>query len=84
LTHVTRALQRRNNRKMGGGGVNVANCGNPKQEPTKQKEKRMFCRPVDAEKWCGIHCTTWHDLEECITFLDHKKIPKKPVAQEPR
>jgi hypothetical protein len=45
----------------------------------------LFHRPVDVEKWCEIHCTAGHDLEECKTFLDHKKMPPPPapVAQEP-
>jgi hypothetical protein len=51
-----------------------------------QKEKRSFHRPVDAKKWCEIHRTIRHDLEECKTFLDHKKKPPQSaqVAQEPR
>jgi hypothetical protein len=40
-----------------------------------QKERKPFRRPNDAEKWCEIHCTAGHDLEECKTFLDHKKMP---------
>jgi hypothetical protein len=53
---------------------------------SEQKEKRHFWRPDDAEKWCEIHCTTEHDLEECKNFLDLKKMPPPaaPVPQEPR
>jgi hypothetical protein len=59
---------------------------NHHQQSSDQKEKRLFHRPANAEKWCEIHCTTGHDLEECKTFLDHKKMPPPvaPVAQEPR
>jgi hypothetical protein len=54
-------------------------------EITNQKEKRPLHRPADAKKWCEIHCTTGHNLKECKTFLDHKKMPPPaPVAQEPR
>jgi hypothetical protein len=37
-----------------------------------------FRRPDDVEKWCEIHHTSGHDLEECKTFLDRKKI--SPLA----
>jgi hypothetical protein len=59
---------------------------NHHQQSSDQKEKRLFHCPADAEKWCEIHCTTGHDLEECKTFLDCKKMPPPvaPVAQEPR
>jgi hypothetical protein len=63
--------------------VNVADSGNQKQLPTNGKERRPFCHPADLEKWREIHCTTGHDLEDCTTYLDLKKRPKKPVAQEP-
>jgi hypothetical protein len=64
--------------------VNAADHGNRKKQPTEQKEKRLFYHPADAEKWCEIHRTTGHGLEECITFLDLKKILEKPAVQEPR
>jgi hypothetical protein len=41
-----------------------------------QKEKRSFQRPDDVEKWCEIYRTSGHDLEECKTFLDWKKMPQ--------
>jgi hypothetical protein len=39
-----------------------------------------------VEKWCEIHRTAGHDLEECKIFLDQKKMPPPaaPVPQEPR
>jgi hypothetical protein len=47
-------------------------CG---KQSSEQKEKRPFQHPDDTEKWCEIHRTTGHDLEECKTFLNRKKIP---------
>jgi hypothetical protein len=44
-------------------------------QSSEQKEKRPFRRPDDVEKWCEIHRTTGHDLNECKTFLDRKKMP---------
>jgi hypothetical protein len=63
-------------------------CGyrrNHQQQSSDQKEKRPFCRPDGAEKWCEIHRSSGHDLKECKTFLDRKKIPPSAaaVAQEP-
>jgi hypothetical protein len=59
--------------------------GNHQQESSDQKEKRQFHHPTNVEKWCKIHCTTGHDLKECKTFLDRKKMPPPaPVAQELR
>jgi hypothetical protein len=51
-----------------------------------QKDKRPFWRPNDAKKWCEIHRTAMHDLKECKTFLDQKKMPPPaaPVPQEPQ
>jgi hypothetical protein len=56
--------------------------GNRQQESSNQKEKRHFHRPDDVKKLCEIHRTTGHDLEECKTFLDRKKMPPPatPVA----
>jgi hypothetical protein len=59
-------------------------CGNHQQQSSYQKEKRSFQRPIDVEKWCKIHRTAGHDLEECRTFLYRKKMPPPAlVAQEP-
>jgi hypothetical protein len=45
----------------------------------------VFHHPTDTKKWCEIHRTIGHDLEECKTFLNHKKMPPPaPVTQEPR
>jgi hypothetical protein len=49
-----------------------------------QKEKSLFRRPADVEKWCEIHRTDGRDLKECKTFLDRKKMSRPPLAtQEP-
>jgi hypothetical protein len=68
--------------------VNTTNQGDhkdrgyrDKQSPD-QKEKRPFRCPDDVEKWCEIHCIAGHDLEECKTFLDRKKMPS-PAALAP-
>jgi hypothetical protein len=58
--------------------------GNRQRQPTDQKEKRHFCRLADAGKWCEIHHINRHDLKECKTFLDRKKMPPPAsVSQEP-
>jgi hypothetical protein len=62
--------------------VNTVDHENREQQPAKQKEKRSFCRPANAEKWCEIHHISWHDLEECKTILDRKKMQEKSIAQE--
>jgi hypothetical protein len=56
------------------------------KQSSDQKERRPFQRPDDAKKWCEIHRTTGHDLEECKTFLDCKRMPPPapPAPQEPR
>jgi hypothetical protein len=72
--------------------VNTTNRGDRKdhgdrgKQSSDQKEKRPFRRPDDTEKWCEIHRTTRHDIEECKTFLDHKKMPPpaEPAPQDPR
>jgi hypothetical protein len=48
------------------------------KQSSEQKEKRPFRHPDDVEKWCKIHHTAGHELEECRNILDHKKMP--PLA----
>jgi hypothetical protein len=45
----------------------------------------LFHRPANIEKLREIHRIIGHDLEECKTFVDHKKMPPPValVAQEP-
>jgi hypothetical protein len=53
------------------------------KQSSDQKEKRPFRRPDGTEKWCEIHRTNGHDLKECKTFLDRKRIPP-PAALAPQ
>jgi hypothetical protein len=78
--------RKKDNRK-----VNIADRGDHKdrgdrgyhkKQSSEQKEKRLFRHPNDAEKWCEIHRTIGHDLEECRTFLDRKKM-LPPAAPTP-
>jgi hypothetical protein len=71
--------------------VNIADRGDLKdrgdrgyrgKQSSEQKEKIPFRCPNDAEKWCEIHRTAGHDLEECKTFLNQKKMPP-PAALVP-
>jgi hypothetical protein len=61
-------------------------CGYHGKQSFDQKEKRPFRRPKNTEKWCEIHRTSGHDLKECKTFLDRKKMLPlvAPVPQEAR
>jgi hypothetical protein len=52
---------------------------NRQQQSSDQKDKMPFHRPNDAKKWCEIHRTSGHDLEECKTFLDCKKMLPPPA-----
>jgi hypothetical protein len=71
--------------------VNVTDRGDRKdrgyhgyhgKQSSDQKENMPFRRPDNAEKWCEIHRTSGHDIEECKTFLDRKKM-SSPVAPAP-
>jgi hypothetical protein len=53
------------------------------KQSSDQKEKKHFYCSDDAEKWCKIHHTSGHYLEECKTFLDQKKMPL-PAAPAPQ
>jgi hypothetical protein len=88
LNHATRGPPRK--KQQDNQEVNTADHGdhgnrrNRQQQPAKQKEKRLFRRHDDAEKWCEIHHTIWHNLEECKTFLDRMKMSAPQVVQEQR
>jgi hypothetical protein len=58
----------------------------PLKEFSDQNERRPFRRPDDVEKWYEIHRTDEHDLKECKTFLDRKRMtpPAALVPQDPR
>lgn len=58
--------------------VNATNRGGQKCSDPKEK------RPSDAKKWCDIHRTIGHDLEECRTYLDRKKKGDDLAPAEPR
>jgi hypothetical protein len=68
--------------------VNVTDRGDLKdrgdrdKQSSDQKEKMPFRHPDEAEKWCEIHRTSGHDLEECKTFLNRKKM--SPPAAPPQ
>jgi hypothetical protein len=75
--------------------VNIADRGDHKdrgdygycdKQSSEQKEKRHFQHPNGAEKWCEIHHSVGHDLEECKTFLDQKEMTPLAASspQEPR
>jgi hypothetical protein len=88
LSLVARATKKRQddqevNTTYRGDRKDHRNC---QQQSSDQKEKRHFCRPDDVGKWCEIHRTSGHDLEECKFFLDRKKMPPPvaQVAQEPQ
>jgi hypothetical protein len=79
-------------RKKDNREVNTVDRGDHKdrgyrgKQSSEQKEKRPFQCPDDAEKWCKIHRTARHDLKECKTFLDCRKMspPAAPAPQDPR
>jgi hypothetical protein len=77
------------NKKQDDREVNTTNRGDRRdrgycgKQSSNQKKKRTFHRPIDGEKWCEIHRTSGHDLKECKTFLNQKKMPP-PTAPAPQ
>jgi hypothetical protein len=57
--------------------------GDRSKKSSNHKENRPFRHPDDIEKWCEIHHTLEHNLKECKTFLDRKKMPP-PTALTPQ
>jgi hypothetical protein len=51
---------------------------NPQIRRRRDPSDVQWCRKVVRD-----HCTDGHDLEECKTFLDHKRMPP-PVAPAPQ
>jgi hypothetical protein len=69
---TTLSKKKQDNRK-----VNTTDCGdhrdrrdhgNRQQQPTKQKERRLFLRTADVEKWCEIYRTDEHNLKSAGLF----------------
>jgi SET domain-containing protein len=81
LIHETRSLQRKNSRKIKKSMQQITRigCSNPLN-----RKKRVHSIDLLMQRSGVRSIAYWHDLEECRTFLDCKKMPEKLAAQKSR